>query len=197
MRWKSHITELSKKLSRTIGIFCRIRHFVPLEILKALYFFLFYSFVSYGIAVWALTYKLLLDPIIASQKKIIRIMNFKEPNSHTEPLFAQVQFLKIRDVHELQLLSFMYDCQNHLAPTNFHSYFTLRSEVHGYNTRPASRGDLFLTRKTTFQYEIRSIQYSGARLWNSIPILIRESPSRTIFVTKLKTHFLSSYQSLS
>ena len=122
---------------------------------------------------------------------------FKEPNSHTEPLFDQLQFLKIRDIHEFQLLSFMYDCQNHLAPTHFHSYFTLSPEMHGYNTRLASSGDLFLTRKTPFQFGIRSIQYSGARLWNCIPILIRESPSRTIFVTKLKTHFLSSYKSLS
>ena len=124
-------------------------------------------------------------------------MKFKEPNSHTEPLFAQLQFLKICDMHELQLLSFMHDRQNHLDPTHFHSYFTPSSEVYGYNTRLASRGDLFLTRKTTFQYRIRSIQYSGARLWNSIPIITRESPSWTIFITKLKTHFLSSYQSLS
>ena len=78
-------------------------------------------------------------------------------------------------MYEFQLLSFMYDCQNHLAPTHFHSYFTLIFEVHGYNTRLASRGDLFLTRKTTLQYGIRSIQYSGARLWKSVPILIRES----------------------
>ena len=55
-------------------------------------------------------HKSLLDPIIVSQKKIIRIMNFKEPNSHTESLFTQLQFLKICDIHELQLLSFMYDC---------------------------------------------------------------------------------------
>ena len=98
---------------------------------------------------------------------------------------------------ELQLISFMYDCHNHLAPTHFHSYFTPSSEVHGYNTSLASRGDLFLSRKTTFQYRIKSIQYSGARLWNSSPILIRESPSQTVFITKLKTHFLSSYQGLS
>ena len=81
LRWKSPITELSKKLSRTIGIFCKIRNFVPLKILKALYFSLFYSFVSYGIAVWELSHKSLLDPIIVSQKKILGIMNFKEPNS--------------------------------------------------------------------------------------------------------------------
>ena len=49
--WKYHIAELSKKLSRSIGIFYKIRHFVPLEILKSLYYSLFYSFVSYGIAV--------------------------------------------------------------------------------------------------------------------------------------------------
>ena len=34
LRWTSHITELSKNLSRTIGTFCKIRHFVPLDILK-------------------------------------------------------------------------------------------------------------------------------------------------------------------
>ena len=103
-------------------------------------------------------------------------MNFKMPNSHTGPLFAQLQFLKMCDVHELQLLSFMCVCQNHLAPTHFQSYFTPSSEVHGDNTRLASRGDLFLTRKTTFQYGVRSFEYLGARLRSSIPVLIRESP---------------------
>ena len=90
-------------------------------------------------------------------------MNFKEPNSHTEPLFAQLQFLKIRDMHELQLLSFMYDCQNHLAPTHFHSYFTPSSEVLGYNTRLPSGGDLFLSRKLHSNMELGqfSIQVQG------------------------------------
>ena len=45
LRWKSHITELSKKLSRTIEIFCKIRHFVPLEILKALFLILFFCII--------------------------------------------------------------------------------------------------------------------------------------------------------
>ena len=77
-------------------------------------------------------------------------MNFKESNSHTEPIFAQLQFLKIRDIDKLQFLSFMFDCQNRSAPTHFHSYFTPSYEIHGYNTRPASRGNLLLTRKITF-----------------------------------------------
>ena len=57
LSWKYHIAELSKKLSRTIGIFNKIRHLVPLEILEILYYSLFYSFISYGLAVWGFTHK--------------------------------------------------------------------------------------------------------------------------------------------
>ena len=56
LSWKYHINELLKKLSRTLGLFYKIRYYLPLEILKQLYYSLFYSFVSYGITVWGLTY---------------------------------------------------------------------------------------------------------------------------------------------
>ena len=59
--WKHHINELSKKLSRTLGLFYKIKHYVPLEILKQLYYSLFYSLVSYEITVWGLTYKSLVQ----------------------------------------------------------------------------------------------------------------------------------------
>ena len=78
LSWKYHINELSKKLSRTIGIFYKIRHFVPCEILKTLYYSLFYSFVSYGIAVWGFTYKSHIQKLSLLQKKIIRVMAFKK-----------------------------------------------------------------------------------------------------------------------
>ena len=43
LNWKPHITELSKKLARTVGVFFKIRHFVPLDTLKLLYYSLFYA----------------------------------------------------------------------------------------------------------------------------------------------------------
>ena len=165
LSWKLHSTELSKKLARTVGIFYKIRHLFPLETLKFLFFSQLQnsicnfcnSFVTYGIAVWGLTHKSLLDPIIVSQKKIITLICFRDPTAHAEHLFKELNLLKIHKIHELQILSFVYDCQNNIAPTRFHSYFTPSSNVHSFNTRQASRGDLFLTRKTTFSYGIRSI----------------------------------------
>ena len=41
LSWKPHIIELSKKLARTVSIFCKVRRLVPLETLKVLYFSLF------------------------------------------------------------------------------------------------------------------------------------------------------------
>ena len=61
---------IKKNLPEQLVFF--IRHFVPLETIKVLYFSLFYSFVSYGIAVWGLTHKSFLDPLIISQKKSVR-----------------------------------------------------------------------------------------------------------------------------
>ena len=85
-------------------IFCKVRHLVPLETLKVLYFSLFYSFAAYGISVWGLTHKSLLDPIIVSQKKIIRVICFRKPTVHAEPLFKELNLLKIRKIHELHEL---------------------------------------------------------------------------------------------
>ena len=197
LSWKHHIAELSKKLARTVGIFYKVRHLIPLETLKILYYSLFYSFVSYGITVWGLTHKSYLDPIIIAQKKILRVMTFSEINAHTAPLFSQLGILKIHDVHQFQLLSFVYDCHYKIAPAHFHCYFKPSSDVHNYNTRMASRGDLFLQRKHTFQYGIRYIQYTGARLWNMIPVSLRSSPSSSVFRSELKTYLLSNYDMLS
>ena len=45
--WKAHIAELSKKLSRAIGLLYKIRNFCPLSVLRSLYFSIFNSHLSY------------------------------------------------------------------------------------------------------------------------------------------------------
>ena len=38
LSWKYHLTELSKKLARTCGMFFKVRHFLPVDVLICLYF---------------------------------------------------------------------------------------------------------------------------------------------------------------
>ena len=71
-------------------------------------------------------------------------MTFNKMNTHTNPISTQLEFLKIEDIRQFQLLSFVYDCLNKPAPVFFHDYFTPSSEWHTYSTRLVSHGDLFL-----------------------------------------------------
>ena len=69
LSWKTNITELSKKLSRTVGLFYRIRHYAPQDTLILLYHGLFASLLSYGISVWGSNYPSFIDSIFVIQKK--------------------------------------------------------------------------------------------------------------------------------
>ena len=51
LSWKYHLIELSKKLSRTCGIFFKIIRFLPINILICLYNSLFSPFLQYGILI--------------------------------------------------------------------------------------------------------------------------------------------------
>ena len=61
----------------------------------------------------------------------------------SDPIFSRLGLLKVDDIFQLQLLSFMYDCYHGLAPSYFSSYFTPVSSMHHYDTQAASHGDLF------------------------------------------------------
>ena len=124
----------------------------------------------------------------------MKVIAFNEMIVHSTPIFDSLQILRLNDVFQLQLASFVYECVNNLSPLYFRNYFTAVSFIHSIGTRQSKRGDLFVERKNTTQYRIRSIHFSGARLWNSLPLIIRESPSLPSFRNKLKSHFLLNYK---
>ena len=70
LSWKYHLIELSRKWSRSVGIFYKMRHFVPKEMLKTVYYSLFYLFLSNGIVVWGATPEKYLKPVFISPKKL-------------------------------------------------------------------------------------------------------------------------------
>ena len=57
LKFKEHIHQLSKKISRSIEILAKNLLFVSQDILIQLYYSLFYSFLTYGLIVWGNTYE--------------------------------------------------------------------------------------------------------------------------------------------
>ena len=79
----------------------------------------FACFLSYGIAIWGLIpglkHPYLTDSIFVIQKKVVRAIIFKKRNGHSNPLFGSSQILKLEQVCQLQILSFVYECRNKLS----------------------------------------------------------------------------------
>ena len=192
LSWKYHLSELSKKLSRTCGLFFKVRHLLPTSVLISLYNSLFSSFLQYGIIVWGLTYDTQTKPIYLLQKKAIRAIAFKSFTSPSTPIFSDLKILKLYDLFDFKLLTFVYESVNKISPSFFHNFFETLTTVHHYNTRQALKGDIFMTRENTLQYGLRCVRYAGAKSWNSIPDVIRQSPSVSNFRRKLKFHIFST-----
>ena len=193
LSWKFHITELTKKLSRTTGIFFKIRHYLPLDILKNLYYSIFSSFLSYGSSTWGLSYDTYLAPLFLLQKKVLRTISSQPFLSSTTPIFHSLKILKLNDMINHEILKLVYKSLNGLSPSHFQNYFQLSNTVHSHQTRQAARGDIFQPIRNTFLYGLRSIKYIGAKLWNCIPTFIKVSASFNTFKSKLKEFVINGY----
>ena len=52
----------------------------------------------------------------------------------TNPLFKELDILKVQDIFKISVLKFIYDWLNGHTPLNFKEWFTLNNSVHSYNT---------------------------------------------------------------
>ena len=68
LSFKFHIDELSKKVSRSIGILFKLIHFVTIKILLNIYHAIIYPLILYGITIWGSTCKTILNPFYILQK---------------------------------------------------------------------------------------------------------------------------------
>ena len=78
LSWKTHSNELSKKLSRTVGLFYKIRNYASLDTLVLLYHGRFAPFISYGVSVSGLTYPSMIEPTFVILKRIMKVIAFNE-----------------------------------------------------------------------------------------------------------------------
>ena len=191
LNWKQHIHELSKKVSRSIGILSKLRHYVPQSILIQIYYSIVFPFLIYGVLIWGNTYKSNIYPLVILQKKAIRIITFSHFQSHTSPLFKKFNLLKLPDIVYLYTAVFMHQFHKGNLPEKFNNYFTLVSNQHSYNTRLASKATFILPLVRT-NYGLFNIRFCGPKVWNSIEESLK-SLSKFSFKKKLKQQLILAY----
>ena len=122
LNWDRYIDKIANKISRTLGVMNKLKHFLPKYTLKIMY--------SSLIAPHFNTHRL-----IKLQKRAIRIIADSKCNSHTEPLLKSLNILKINDIFTIQCLKFFHNYINDRVPVFFRSFFVEHALYHDYETR--------------------------------------------------------------
>ena len=134
--------------------------------LKMLYYALIHPFILYGITAWGLTFPSYLDKIL-KLKKYRRAVTFSDHMAHSNPMFIQHNILKVDDLHKFQLLSLVYKWKYSLLPIQYSSYFIKASSVRHHQTRFSSSENLYINQVNTTQYGLRTVHFSGAKLYGT------------------------------
>ena len=84
--FRYHISHISKKISRAIGIMYKLRPYLPINVMKNVYYNLIYSHIVYAIEVWGSAFKTELDKILILQKRATRLMTYNDVFGTSKPL---------------------------------------------------------------------------------------------------------------
>ena len=92
LSWIHHVS----KISRSLGIMYKLRPFLPLKIMKNVYYSLIYSHLVYGIEVWGSACKTELNKLLVLQKRAMRLITYNDPRTtkSIEPHFHKTRVTK-------------------------------------------------------------------------------------------------------
>lgn len=190
LTFKPHITYISSKLSKSIGILHKVKHILPEEALKILYRTLIHPYIQYGIEAWYGTNKNKSNAILVLQKKAIRAMLNLEYNANTNDSFKYLKILKLPDLYEYSLCTLLYKTLSIEGDQNLKLLVSSQIDHHEHFTRNRTKFILPYYSKSKSQF---SFQFSSIKAWNSLPSNVREKNTKTEFKTSLELHLLSKY----
>ena len=162
LSWEQHITELKRKLYYSISTLSRIRHFIPNQLHKDLYYTLFESNISYCISSWGNISHTKMEPLHKIQKKVIRILfgdadAFKNKfmtcartrpipdqilgssfytKEHTKPLFKKQKILTVQNLCTYYTFMEVYKILKYQTPVSMYGHYILSKRSYlGHNLR--------------------------------------------------------------
>ena len=196
LNWKAHITELSKKLSRAVGLMYKIRHYCPDEVTRTIYFSIFNSHVSYGLPVWGSCNQDDLRKIQTLQNQALRAMVKQAGDDlNINKIRFDKKILNIKDLFHYQICSLMWDYDHDDLTPSLSKLFKKSNLVHNYSTRMATREKLHLGKFSTVKYGNNSFSYIGTKTLNDLKNLdiYNNARNKSTFLKSLKQNLLSAY----
>ena len=132
LNFNNHRLYICNKMSKNVGVLCKLRQVLPEKHLLMLYNSLILPYIHYCNITWASVGTTILDPIYKLQKKALRICTSSSYVAPSRPyLFFKLNVLNVYDIHKFKIALLMFLVNLKLAPETIAN--------HQYNTRSSSK----------------------------------------------------------
>ena len=178
LSWKHHILHIASKISTSIGIIARLRHFVPLSTLQHVYRSPIYPYLLYGTTSWGRADK-------THRNKILRLPSetcpsphvfFCDCKIHAVPFFILSSLLHLDLLYVKSVAILMHDISKNTSPPQISNLLNYQhNNIYSHNTRSSTRGNFFLE-YSRLDKQNMSFLRNGVRTWNNLSDETRQIP---------------------
>ena len=189
LQYDLHVKEICRKINIGIQIIRRVKSYLPKENLITLANSHVLCHLDYCAPLLHNLSATQLDRLLKLQKYCARLIFGYNRQTHSKPLFIELNWLPVYQRIEYLTSCLMFNVMNKTAPTYLMEMFTESRSIHTHNTRSSSRKNLFIERGNGREYT-KTFRFYGSKLWNSLPVEIRQASSEEQFKKHSFSHFM-------
>eukprot|EP00057_Strongylocentrotus_purpuratus_P008930 XP_011663404.1 PREDICTED: muscarinic acetylcholine receptor M3-like [Strongylocentrotus purpuratus] len=132
-------------------------------------------------------------PLQRIQNTAARLVTRTKKSEHITPIIQSLHWLPIQERIVFKILLLVYKAIHNQAPSYLQNIISLRSSLASSASRrlrshATAHLQLLPGPRTKTRYGDRSFTVIAPKLWNNLPIYIREAPTLESFKSLLKTH---------
>ena len=173
LNWKHHVSFIASKMRKMLPKLYVLRKMVSTELLRMFYFAVVQSIIQYGITCFGGTYISNVNPIIALQNHIVKLMSFKSFLDPPGPAYTGLNVMSFRTIFVKKAVIYYYLSLQHSNRPNDMPHYLTRGVSNGLVPEP------FVTKTKTK----KSLTCQAPKFFNLLPINIRQEKNFRKFTT--------------
>ena len=123
LNFKQRIKVICSKLSQSVGLLHRLKHYLPQKIMKKLYYSLVHPYINYGFQSWHGASQSTTTGVLVLQKTAIRAVFNLNFNPYSNDYFKQISILKSNELYTFNLCCHLYKLLQNKNNEYFDKYF--------------------------------------------------------------------------
>ena len=147
-------------------------------------------YISYGLASWGAACQTRLQTVRTKQNKCIRSIFFASQRENASIYYKLLELHNLDNIFNIKIASLVYKLKYlpSNTPAALHKLITPSSGVHNYNTRYASKENLYRPVSRT-NYGLSRFSSMASRVWEKVPYRLKILPFSS-FIQQYKHHLL-------